>query len=129
MRYDTAKRPVELREAGRPPVCYVWAYDRCHTVAEVRNAAWSEVEPFAEGLGTYPDEEDLQSLFGQMRSAMPEALISGYVYRMLVGIAAAIDPSGRAAYYEYDDGNRLSAVRDEDGHLRRRFEYQVKHKE
>lgn len=129
LRYDAAKRPVELREAGQPPVCCVWAYDRCHPVAEVRNAAWTEVEPFVGGLATYPDADGLQSLFGRMRAAMPAALVSGYVYRMLVGIAATFDPSGRAAYYEYDDGNRLSVVRDEDGNPRRRFEYQVKHKE
>lgn len=127
--YDAQKRPVELHETGQPPVCYVWAYDRCHPVAEVRNAVWSEVEPFASGLGAYPDDASLQSLFGQMRSAMPSAMVSGYIYRMLIGIAAAVDPSGRTTYYEYGDDNRLSGIRDEDGSLRRCFEYQVKHKE
>ena len=127
--YDAQKRPVELHETGQPPVCYVWSYDSCHPVAEVRNAAWSEVEPLVGWLEKYPGQSSLEMLFSQMRNALPSAMVSGYIYRMLVGIAATVDPSGRETYYEYDDDNRLSVIRDEDGNPRQRFEYQIKYKE
>ena len=73
--YNAAKRPVEIREKGQKPLCYVWAYDNCHPVAEVQNACAQQIAPLAQSLAEYPSREELLRFFGQLRNALPEAMV------------------------------------------------------
>lgn len=127
--YNAAKRPVEIREKGQKPLCYVWAYDNCHPVAEVQNACAQQIAPLAQSLAEYPSRDELLQFFGQLRNALPDAMVSGYTYKLLIGINSATSPSGRTTYYEYDADNRLSVIRDQTGNPVQRFEYQIIHKE
>lgn len=127
--YNTSKRPVEIREIGQKPLCYVWAYNNSHPVAEIQNACTEQIKPLIQNLAEYPSQEELLLLFNQLRHALPEAMISGYTYKLLIGIDSATSPSGRTTYYEYDANNRLSVIRDQSGNPIQQFEYQIIHQE
>lgn len=123
--YDENKRIRELRMTGEAPVCYIWGYNGTHPVAMIENATWSQVEALASGLETYPSDTVLHSLFSTIRENLHGVLITGYTYRLLVGVTSETDPSGRTIFYEYDDRGRLSAVRDQYGSLMKSYEYNL----
>ncbi|MBV5342330.1 hypothetical protein JZU68_01495 [bacterium] len=54
-----------------------------------------------------PSDLMLNSLFGGLRNGLPNALITTYTYKPMVGMTSATDPRGVTTYYEYDDFNRL----------------------
>ena len=63
-----------------------------------------------------------------LRSKLPNALISVYTYKSLVGGTGIADPSGRTTRYGYDSFNRLSEIRDDkgkNGNLMQKFEYKM----
>ncbi|HTH56432.1 MAG TPA: RHS repeat domain-containing protein [Cyclobacteriaceae bacterium] len=54
------------------------------------------------------------------------AKMTTYTYDPLVGITTATDPNGQTVYYQYDDLNRLKSVKDFNGNVVKRFDYQYK---
>lgn len=121
--YDGQKHLRELRITGEAPVCYLWGYDGIYPIARIENASWEQVEALASDLPSYPSDASLHSLFAAIREALPEAMITGCTYRLLVGMTSETDSSGRTVFYEYDSHGRLSAVRDESGSILRSYEY------
>lgn len=54
------------------------------------------------------------------------AKMTTYTYDPLVGITSSTDPNGQTVYYQYDDLNRLKAIKDFEGNVVKRFDYQYK---
>jgi len=52
------------------------------------------------------------------------AMMTSYSYIPLVGLWSQSDPNGHITFYEYDSYNRLKLVRDEDGRILKRMDYQ-----
>ena len=101
---DGAQRVVYIRNAYAQPM------------AVIDQAGYSEVET---ALGAAfinriaqkyaPDDDDLTTLNG-LRNRLPNAHITTYKYKPLVGISEITDPSGLTTYYDYDNLGRLKEI-------------------
>jgi len=59
----------------------------------------------------------------ELRFYPSNALITTYVYTPLVGMTSQCDANNRITYYEYDNVNRLSLIRDQDKNIMKKFCY------
>jgi YD repeat-containing protein len=114
--YDTNGNIIQYTEKDGIPMVYLWSYSGQYPIAEIKNAAFTEIEAAAKttfsvtsadalSALTTPDEAKLKD--GSLQRALPNALVTTYTYKPLVGMLTATDPSGVTTYYEYDDFGRL----------------------
>ncbi|GHT59968.1 hypothetical protein AGMMS50239_07850 [Bacteroidia bacterium] len=73
---------------------------------------------------TTPNETKLQD--GSLQSALPNALVTTYTYKPLVGIKTATDPRKVKITYEYDAFGRLQYIKDNAGKTIENYEYHYK---
>lgn len=124
--YGPSKRLKTMKVTGECPVCYLWGYNDIYPVARIENATWEQVGSIDTQIQTYPSDAALHEMFTHLRDSLPEAMTTGYTYRMLLGINSITDPSGRTVFYEYDSNGRLTSIKNEEGQLINSYEYTLK---
>lgn len=129
LEYDQFGNPVHITQTGYPSTCYIWGYMGMYPVAVIENATYSEVRS-ALGASVLKEIGNSSTLsathqikLDALRNALPDAKITVYSHKPLVGVASVTDPSGRKTYYQYDGAGRLTAVRDEQGNIVEAYEY------
>lgn len=60
----------------------------------------------------------------ELRLYPKNALMTTYTYLPLIGVRDQCDVNNRIIHYEYDGFNRLKLIRDEDGNILKKIEYQ-----
>ena len=127
-KYDANGNPLEVSLSGGTKISYIWGYDKTLPIAKIEHASYAEIATalqIAESqLLTY-NETHLGAING-LRTSLPQAMITTYTYKPLIGIESATDPKGYIMHYEYDSFNRLKLVKDADGHLLKSYEYNYK---
>lgn len=111
-------------------VTYLWGYKNEYPIAEIKNATYSAVETQLGGAtnvknlaeSTNPNMSTIDAL----RTALPNALVTTYTYKPLVGMTSMTDPRGVTTYYNYDTFNRLQWTKDANGKLIQSFDYNYK---
>ena len=114
--YISYGKPVQVRKADMA-ICYLWSYNYQYPIAEIKNATYNQVKS---ALG-YSSDSQIESLAAQanpnvvnisdsLRTNLPNAFVTTYTYKPLVGILTATDPRGVVTNYEYDDFGRLKKV-------------------
>jgi hypothetical protein len=68
-------------------------------------------------------QSSVDSYVDELRLCPAAAEMVTYVYDPLVGITGQFDAGNKAAYYEYDEVNRLKLIRDQDGNILKRICY------
>jgi len=123
-RYDAKGNILQYTLENGMPVSFIWGYDSSQPIAKIENATFSQV------LATLSLTE---AATGQLletplilRSSLPNAMITTYTYKPLVGVTSITDPKGMKTTYEYDSFGRLKEVRDNDGKLLSENEYHYK---
>ncbi|WP_405207448.1 RHS repeat domain-containing protein [Aquimarina sp. LLG6339-5] len=126
--YDDQGNPLEVSKTDGAHISYIWGYNKQYPVAKVENATRAEIEAlsgfgadFHTGEGGLSDTQE-----GTLRTSLPNAMISTYVYQPLIGITSMTDPRGYTMTYHYDDLNRLEFVKDADGNLVSENQYNYK---
>ena len=76
-------------------------------------------DPETIAANTTPDMTKINGL----RSKLPTSLITSYTYKPLIGILAETDPRGVTTYYNYDSFGRLFEVKNDDGKLLKKYQY------
>jgi YD repeat-containing protein len=114
--YDTKANIQEIVKNGTENVFYIWGYNYSYPIAEIRKASFSEIETavrsvFAgvtiEGLSAQSTPNEAKLKDGSLQKALPNALVTTYTYKPLVGILTATDPVGITTHYDYDAFGRL----------------------
>jgi len=128
LRYDPVTANLQqVRLAHDTPLTYLWGYRNTLPVAEIKNATPTQVQAAltAAGitLGPTATATELQAASTQLRRRLPQAQVTSFTHRPLVGIASQTDPSGRAVTYEYDGLGRLVRTRDEQGRILSQQQY------
>lgn len=62
------------------------------------------------------------SSFDQLQE-LEQALVTGYIYKPLVGVTTIIQPNGQYENYNYDNAGRLKSITDESGNILKQVEY------
>ncbi|MFC7526939.1 DUF5977 domain-containing protein [Parapedobacter sp. GCM10030251] len=129
-RYDNMGNLQSVSRQSGPAESYLWGYDGQLPIAKVQNAGYAAVESIlgAAAVKTMrdnanPTAEAILSFLEPLRTGLPNALLSIYVYDPTAGLIRETDPSGKDIFYAYDMFQRLSNIRDLNGHLLVDYEY------
>lgn len=133
-RYDDRGNLLEYRMPLEDDVNTVllWSYNKTYPVAEIKNATYAQVESYLTSAwinslasAPYPAESIFIPLLENLKSALPSASVTIYIYNPLIGIKKIIDPSGKIQNYEYDTLGRLKNVKDMYGNLINEYQYSL----
>lgn len=120
--YDSYNNPTEIMGKNGVPVSFIWGYRNRFPIARIENASINEVYAAmnVENLdstasASEPTGQLLEQLNG-LRTTLPQAQVTTYLYDPLKGVISITDPNGIASNYEYDGYARLteSSYIDED---------------
>jgi len=117
--YDNKGNLLEVSQADGPPISYIWGYDQEYPVAKVENATRAQIAGLSGFTSSFHAGSDGLSTSQEntLRNGLPNALVTTYTYKPMVGITSTTDPRGYTMTYHYDAFNRLEAVKDADGNL------------
>ncbi len=80
------------------------------------------------GTITYIGKEGkLRNALASLRTSLPSsAMMTFYTYDPLIGVTSVTDARGKTVYYQYDSFNRLEIVKDHDGNILSKNQYNYK---
>lgn len=108
-------------ERGKAKNHIIWGYNDTYQVVRSQG---TETCPLAEGCS--PFEIDLPSLL-TYRQNNPQLHVTSYSHFPLNGVSSITKPNGNVSYYEYGNQNRLAVERDFEGHVVKRYNYNLVH--
>ena len=79
-----------------------------------------------ETIATKSDPAADMTTINNLRTQLPNALVTTYTYKPLVGVASMTDPRGVTTTYDYDTFNRLKMVKDNNSKPVEGYEYHYK---
>ncbi|WP_430906180.1 hypothetical protein [Maribacter sp. 2-571] len=137
-KYDAKGNMLQYKKADGPQQRMLWGYNDQYPIAKIENmgqenilALESQLRDLSEADNDHCSqgscaEQQLRNAQQTLREALPDAMVTTYTYDPLIGITSMTDPRGYTIYYQYDEQNRLKAVRDADGNLLNDYEYAYK---
>jgi len=72
-----------------------------------------------------PSSSDWDTI-NNLRTQLPNALVTIYKYEPLFGISETTNPQGITVYYVYDSFGRLKEIKDGDGKKIEEYEYRLR---
>ena len=146
--YDDFGNPLEVSKADGTHIVYIWGYNHSQPIAKIENATYAQVlshvpnlqtksnndthrsvDTIAEnGVKIYANDSEgnLREALDGLRDTLPNALVTTYTYDPLIGVTSMTDPRGSTIYYNYDAFNRLKHVKDQDGNILSKNDYNYK---
>lgn len=114
--YNTGNLLISQRTNNNVTSVYLWSYGGQHPIAEIKNATYANVvnvltKVFLDRLSSTltPTDSDMKTLNG-LRSKLPDAYITTYSFKPLIGLLSITDPRGITTYYDYDSFGRLQNI-------------------
>ena len=118
---------MQARRAHDVATAYLWGYNYTLPIAQIKNASASQVQAALSAanidLNKALTDSDLRTYFAQLRLRLPQAQVTSFTHRPLIGLTSQTDPTGRTVTYEYDDLGRLVRTRDEQGRILSQQQY------
>lgn len=101
---------------------YVWGYNKTYLVAKIENMAYATIpagliSTVQNATNIANNEANILAALDALRNGLPNAMVTTYTYKPLVGIQSVTDPKGDKVTYHYDPFNRLVAVKDRNDNL------------
>jgi len=137
--YDNKGNITQYTPKNGIPVSIIWGYNGQYPIAKIEGLAYSDLMNSANYTSniinaiiyqtTVPNNRDfIANLLMQLRvnDFCKDAMVTGYIYKPLVGVAEIIQPNGQTEYYNYDDAGRLQEIKNDKGEVLKTFEYNYK---
>jgi YD repeat-containing protein len=126
--YDTMGNLTEQQKTNDVKECYLWGYGGLYPVARVIGADYDTARKYISPaiLDNPTDDAQLRADLSNLRTKLPNALVTTYTYNLLLGMTSETDPSGKTIFYEYDTFGRLKVVKDQNGKILKQYDYQYK---
>lgn len=119
--------PLEVQQENGMKTCYIWGYEKKLPVAKIENMAYSAIPAgLISAAETASGEAGMSAALAALRTGLPNAQVTTYTHRPLVGISTVTEPSGLKTSYEYDSFGRLKLVKDSDGRVLSQNQYHYK---
>lgn len=128
-KYDDIGNILEFSQNNSPSIVMIYGYNKSLPIAKIENATYTQVQQYEanlQALSNGTDENALSTALNNLRSALPNAMVSTYTHKPLIGISTATDPKGDKQTYHYDSFNRLQFVKDKEGNILSENEYHYK---
>ncbi|PWS29301.1 hypothetical protein DHW03_05650 [Pedobacter yonginense] len=121
-------RIVEQNKDGQPKDVYLWGYNQKYPVAKISNSDYNTAKQFVNQaiLSNPASDAQLREELKKLYINLPNAQISTYTYKPLVGMTSQTDAKGMTTYYEYDAFGRLKYVKDQNGNIVKSNDYHYK---
>lgn len=125
--YDDHTNILQLTEKGSLIKSYIWGYNYKYPVAQIVGATYASATAGLNitALQSITDPIAVRGTLNGIRAVVPEALVSVYAYKPLVGILSESAPNGKTRFYEYLAHGRLSVIRDESMNIIQKFDYHM----
>ena len=126
--YDNKANVLQISEENGLSKVIIWGYNKTQPIAKIENATYESVNTqlARSGLTIETTNETHITTLNNLRTQLPEAMITTYTHIPLVGVATVTDPRGRTTTYSYDNNNRLHTIRDHEGKLQQESLYNYK---
>ena len=128
-KYDDWGNVLERQKANDVVESYIYGYNHLYPVAKIVGMCYDDVLTNSgidltkiNDIST--SDADMRQELSKLRSNLSHAFITTFTYAPIIGITSQTDPAGHTTYYEYDDFNRLKLIKDQDGKIIKKYEYQ-----
>jgi YD repeat-containing protein len=138
--YDTMGNVLQSTSKSGVTTAYIYGYGGTRLIAKIEGATYEQVmSAFGLPAGTesyknliiYTYSNNGQDIALEMelinfrsKNEFKNFQITTYTHYPLIGIRSITSPSGVREYYYYDDANRLKEVRDANGNVLKKYQYQ-----
>ncbi|MGS2765231.1 hypothetical protein [Sinomicrobium sp. M5D2P9] len=128
-------KPVEVSRSGNSgtpvsSISYIYGYGNRYLIAKIENKAYAALPSglitAARNASDTGTESQLSAALDNIRNALPDAQVTAYIHKPLIGVSIIMDPRGEKTTYTYDPFYRLEFVRDGAGKLLEEFQYHYK---
>lgn len=127
--YDDKGNILETVGKDGIVTAYIWGYGKNYPVAKISNKPYADaVQQSGIDLAVVNapvDDAAMRTELNKLRG-LPDAFVTTYTYKPLIGITSETEPNGKTRYYEYDALMRLKMIKDQDGNTVKTFDYQHK---
>lgn len=131
--YNTDANLVSVKDISNRATSYLWSYKKQHPIAEIKNADYTAIENILGAASielfsnqTNPSKTAIDNFIAPLKAGLPNAQISIYTYKPLLGMTSQTDVKGMTTYYEYDNFQRLKAIKDQNGSVIKSYDYHYK---
>ncbi|GGE99238.1 hypothetical protein SAMN05443634_102302 [Chishuiella changwenlii] len=125
--YDAKGNITQYTVENGLPVAIIWGYNTQYPIAKIEGTNYSAVEQFVTDLQNLSNNGSLtKDSFSGLRTALPNAMITTYVYKPLVGVTQITGPNGISENYTYDSANRLEEIKNDKNEVLKTFQYNYK---
>ena len=128
LRIKTVSNYNETSFASKKNYTY---YNGKYPIAKIENASQPTNDNASQGLtlinsnlsnvaieaSNSGSEAELITALNGLRNSLPNAMVTTYTYKPLIGVSTITDPKGDKVTYSYDSFGRLQSVKDKDGNV------------
>ena len=137
--YNSKGDITQVTKDNAEKVVYLWGYNNQYPIAKIENASYPDVCK-AVGNGNestgkstleaitskaQPNAADFTTI-NNLRTQLPNALITTYIYKPLVGITSQTNPRGIKTSYDYDAFGQLLYIKDENNNIIESYDYRYR---
>ena len=121
--YDPKGNLMQYTLENGTPVSIIWGYNGQYPIAKIEGINYGVIQTLANNLINASNQGNLsESHFESLRN-VNGAIVTGYIYKPLIGVTKIIHPNGQQEIYEYDAAGRLERIKDHEGKILKEVEY------
>ncbi|WP_108840583.1 PKD domain-containing protein [Aquimarina sp. Aq78] len=119
-----AGKPVEVQRKKGLPTAILWDVTYNYMLAKLVGVTKIELDEITAAIDLKSiTDSSLNTIYNNLRTALPNAMVSTYTYDPLVGVTSMTDPEGYTTYYQYDDMSRLQYTLDHEQYVAQQLRY------